>query len=135
MIDHTNSNYTRLVVHLTLLWMSRCSNGNHLSTNRSVILHFWKQGDLAVAETARLTKIPLRTVRYNIGKTEKYGTMNHRDGNGRTRKIKHKDSIAIGQWIRRKNKITGEEIVEKLKSNRTLTVLRWTVRRQLHRMS
>jgi DNA-binding MarR family transcriptional regulator len=80
--------------------MARRSNDNRLSTNRSVILHFWEQGDLSVAEIARLTKIPIRTVHYNIDKMEKYGNMNHRGGNGRIRKIKHEDSIAIGQWIR-----------------------------------
>ena len=114
--------------------MSRRSNDNRLSTNRSVILHFWKQGDLSTAEIARLSKIPVRTVRYNIAKIEKYGTMNHRGGSGRTRKIKHEDSIAIGQWIRRNKEITAEEITDKLKSNRNLTVSKWTVRRQLHRM-
>ena len=81
--------------------MARRSSDNRLSTNRSIMLHFWIQGDLSAAEITRLTKIPVRTVRFNIDKIEKYGNMNHRGGNGRFRKIKHEDSIASGQWIRR----------------------------------
>ena len=61
--------------------MARRSNDNRLSTNRTVILHFWKQGDLSAAQIARLTKIPVRTVHYNTDKMEKYGNMNHRCGN------------------------------------------------------
>ena len=114
--------------------MALRSSDNRLSTNRSVILHFWKQGNISTAEIARLTKIPVRTVRYNIDKIDKYGNMNHRGGNGRFRKIKHEDSIGIGQWIRRNNEIIAEESAEKLESSRNLKVSKWTVRRQFHRM-
>ena len=55
------------------------------------MLHFWKQGHLSIGEIALLTRIPVHTIRYNIG--EKYGTMNHRGGYGQPRKIKHKGSI------------------------------------------
>ena len=72
------------------------SNDNRVSTNRSVILHFWKQGYLSTGEIAHLTRIPLRTIRDNIAKIEKYDIINHRGGNGQPRQIKHKDSITIG---------------------------------------
>ena len=103
--------------------MARRSNDNRLSTNLTVILHFWKHSDLSAAEIARLTKIPVRIVRYT----------NHRRGNGRIRKIKYEGNIAIDQWIRRNNEITAEKILEKLESNRNLKVCKWTVGRQLHR--
>lgn len=107
-------------------------NNNHLSTHRSVILHFYNLGHRCAAEIARQTKIPVRTVRYNLAKTKKEGGVEHRRGNGRPRKIAGEDSVAIGQWIRRNNEITAKEIAEKLQSNRNLTVSEWTVRRHLH---
>jgi transposase len=109
-------------------------NNNHLSTHRSVILHYYNFGHSCAAEIARQTKIPVRTVRYNIAKIRKEGTVEHRGGNGRPRKTTADDNIAIGQWIRRNNEITAKEIVEKLWSTRDLNVSRWTVRRQLHRL-
>ena len=48
--------------------------------------------------------------------------MEHRRSNGRPRKITAKDSIPIGQWIRRKNEITAKEIVEKLQLTENLDV-------------
>lgn len=107
-------------------------NNNHLSTHRSTILHFYNLGHRCAAEIARQTKIPVRTVRYNLEKIKKEGGVEHRCGNGRPRKIKPEDAQAIGQWIRRNNEITAQEIVEKLQSNRNLSVSRWTVQRYLH---
>ena len=107
-------------------------NNNHLSTHRSVILHFYNRGHRCAAEIARQTKIPVRTVRYNLAKTKKEGRVEHRRGNGRPRKIASEDSVAIGQWIRRNNEITAKEIAEKLQTDRNFTVSEWTVRRHLH---
>ncbi|CAF3979764.1 unnamed protein product, partial [Rotaria sp. Silwood1] len=107
-------------------------NNNHLSTYRSVILHYYNLGHHCAAEIARQTKIPVRTVRYNLAKIKKECAVEHRRGNGRPRKITPEDNRAIGQWIPRNNEITAQEIVEKLQSNRNLTVSRWTVQRQLH---
>ena len=76
--------------------MSCRLNDNCLSTNRSVILHFWKQGHLSIGDIVRLTRTLVRTIRCNIGKIEKYGTMNYRGGYGQPRKIKHKGSIKTG---------------------------------------
>ena len=109
-------------------------NNDRLSTRRSVILHYYNLGHRCAAEIARQTKIPVRTVRYNLAKIKKEGGVEHRCGNDRPRKITAEDSRAIGQWIRRNNEITASEIVEKLQSNRNLIVSRWTVQRQLHRL-
>ncbi|CAF4965723.1 unnamed protein product [Rotaria sp. Silwood1] len=107
---------------------------NHLSTHRSVILHYYNLGHRCAAGIARQTKIPVRTIRYNLAKIRKEGSVEHRRGIGRPRKITVKDSIAIGPWIRRNNEITAEEIVEKLQLTKNLNVSRWTVRRELHRI-
>ena len=109
-------------------------NNDCLSTRRSVILHYYNLGHRCAAEIARQTKIPVRTVRYNLAKIKKEGGVEHRCGNDRPRKIMAEDSRAIGQWIRRNNEITASEIDEKLQSNRNLIVSRWTVQRQLHRL-
>ena len=107
---------------------------NHLSTHRSVVLHYYNLGHRCAAEIARQTKIPVRTIRYNLTKIRKECNVEHRRGNGRPRKITAKDSIAIGQWIRRNNEFTAKEIVEKLQLTKSLDVSRWTVRRELHRL-
>ena len=39
-----------------------------LSTNRSVVLHFYSLIYRCAAEISRRTKIPVRTVRYNVVK-------------------------------------------------------------------
>ena len=107
---------------------------NHLSTHRSVILHYYNLGHRCAAEIARQTKIPVRTIRYNLSKIRKECSVEHRRGNGRPRKITVKGSIAIGQWIRRNNEITAKEIVEKLQLTKNLDVSRWAVWRELHRL-
>ena len=99
--------------------------------NRSVILHFWRKGYRCAAEIARLTKIPVRTVRYNIAKIRERGSVEHRGGNGRPSKITPSDSKVIGQWIRRNSEITTGEIVAKLREDRGRHVSRWTVQRHL----
>ncbi|CAF1550788.1 unnamed protein product [Rotaria sordida] len=91
-------------------------------------------GHRCAAEIARQTKIPVRTIQYNLAKIRKEGSVEHRRGNGRPRKISAEDNVAIGQWIRRNNEITSTEIVEKLQKTKNLNVSRWTVRRQLYRL-
>ncbi len=91
----------------SLLIMAPILGINRLSTQRSVILHFWKMGYRCAAEMARITKIPVRTIRYNMAKLQVQGTVDHRGGNGRHRKITPDDSVAVGQWIRRNNEITA----------------------------
>ena len=60
--------------------MGDLSNSNHWSTSRSTILHFWQQGYRNAAEIARITKIPERTIRYNIAKIRDEGSVEHRGG-------------------------------------------------------
>ena len=53
-------------------------NNDRLSTRRSVILHYYNLGHRCAAEIARQTKIPVRTVRYNLAKIKKEGGVEHR---------------------------------------------------------
>ena len=72
-------------------------NDPPLSTNRSVILHFYSPGYRCAAEIARRTKVPVRTIRYNVMKTRHKGNVEHRGGNGRPRKIPENINLSIGQ--------------------------------------
>ena len=61
-------------------------NDPRLSTNRSVILHFYSPDYHCAAEIAHHTKIPVRTVRYNTVKIRQQCNVEHRGGNERPRK-------------------------------------------------
>jgi transposase len=114
--------------------MSRNRNSSSLKTRRSAILHFWNNGHRSPSAIARLTKIPLRTVKYNITKIKQQGTIEDRPRSGRPRKITAADNKAIGQWIRRNKEVTAKEIAEKLNQERGRQVSRSTVQRQLQGM-
>ena len=103
-------------------------------TRRAVILHFWNNGYRSPADIARLTKIPLRTVKYNITEIRTRGTTEDRPRIGRPRAILPDDNKAIGQWIRRNNELTAKEIAQKLHDERGRDVSISTIQRQLHRL-
>ena len=48
--------------------MSQQRKSNSWKTKRSAILHFWNNGHRSPAAISRITKTPLRTVKYNIRK-------------------------------------------------------------------
>ncbi len=109
-------------------------NISSLNTRRSTILHYWNHGHRSPATIANITKIPIRTVKYNIAKIKEQGTIEDRPRTGRPRKINGNDSKALAQWIRRNNESTSNELAQKLLHDRDLNVSRWTVQRQLERM-
>ncbi|CAF4782860.1 unnamed protein product [Rotaria socialis] len=79
--------------------MSQQRNLSTMKTKRSTILHYWNNGHRSPATIARITKIPIRTVKYNIIKIKNQGTIEDRP-----RKITgNDDKLALGQWIRRNN--------------------------------
>ena len=114
--------------------MRRQRNLNSMKTKRLTILHFWNNGQRSPTTIARLTKIPIGTVKYNIAKIKKQATVEERPRSGRPRKLTANDNKALGQWIRRNNETTTKELAEKLLQNRGTDVSRWTVQRQLKRM-
>ncbi len=105
-----------------------------MKTKRSTILHYWNNGHRSPTTIARMTKIPVGTVKYNIIKIKEQGKIEDRPRSGRPRKITANDNIALGQWIRRNNETTSKELAQKLLDNRGLDVSRWTVQRQLKRL-
>ena len=107
---------------------------NSLKTRCSAILRFSNNGHRSPAAISRITKTPLRIVKYNITKIKQQGTIEDRPSKGRPRMVTTSDSIALGQWIRRNNKATSKELTQKLLHDRALNVSRWTVQRQLKRM-
>ena len=105
-----------------------------MKTKRSTILHYWNNGYRSPATIARITKIPVGAVKYNIAKIKEQGTIEDRPGSGRPRKFTANDNIALGQWIRRNNETTSKEMAQKLLDSRGLNVSRWTVQRELKRL-
>ena len=69
-----------------------------LSTNRSVILHFYS---LDYRCTVRHTKFQVRTVRYNTMKIRQQGNTEYCGDNDRSRKIPANINFSLGQWIRK----------------------------------
>ena len=114
--------------------MPRAHNPSPEKTRRSAVLHFWNNGHRSAADIARLTKIPLSTVKYNLLKIKKQGTVEDRPRSGRPRKLTTNDNKSIGQWLRRNNEVTATEIAQKLHQKRGQSVSPSTVRRQLHRL-
>ena len=79
--------------------MSQQRKSNSRKTRHSAISHFRNNGQRSPAVISRLTKNPLRTVKYNITTTKQQVTIEDRARKGRPRKVTAKDSIALGQWI------------------------------------
>ena len=113
--------------------MSQQRKSNSLKTRRSAILHFWDNGHRSPAAMSRITKTPLRTVRYNIRKIKQQGTIEDRPRKGRPRTITASDSIGLGQWMKRNNEVISKELAQKLLHDRGLNVSQWTIQRQLKR--
>jgi len=114
--------------------MSRISCQNHLSNQRSVILHYWNLGYRCGTDIARVTNIPVRTIRYNLAKLQKLRTVEHRRGNGRPRKIGSSDHLAIGQWLRREKNLSAKKIQQRIYEDRNVGVSDQTVQRLLRKI-
>jgi DNA-binding MarR family transcriptional regulator len=76
-------------------------------TQRQTLLHLWNEGIRDASELHSRTHIPLSTIYYNINKLEKNGSVNHKRGNGRPRKITANVSRAISQYVRRDSSMSG----------------------------
>ncbi|CAF4570314.1 unnamed protein product [Rotaria sp. Silwood2] len=83
---------------------------------------------------ALITKISPETMKYNINKIKKQGSVEDRPRSGQPLKINSGDSKTLGQWIRRNNETTTKELAGKLLQQRGLHASRWTVQHQLRRM-
>ena len=68
-----------------------------MKTKRSTILHYWNNGHRSPAAIARMTKIPVGTIKYNIAKIKEQGTIEDRPSSGRPCKINDNKSIALDQ--------------------------------------
>ena len=87
--------------------MTRQSNQTWQQTRRSTILHYWNTGYPSPAIIAGITKIPLRTVKYNIDKIERQGSVEDRPRSDWPLKINSDDNKALYQWIWRNNERIG----------------------------
>lgn len=107
---------------------------NNLKTHHISVLHYWNMGIRSARKVHRDTKIPLSTISYQLKKLRTQGSLQHRAGNGRRRMIGAKSSRALGQFIRRNNEVTLDELAEKLRDQCQLTVSTSTISRHLNRL-
>ncbi|CAF1168507.1 unnamed protein product [Rotaria sordida] len=105
---------------------------NDLKNHHISILYFWNKGVRSAPAIHHETNIPLRTIYYNINKLKQTNSLKHRGGNGRPRVLSAIEKKAIGQYIRRNNEITVNEIKEKLSTTYHSSVSATTIRRHLH---
>src|SRR6185437_1582201 len=96
---------------------------------RQTILYYWEKGIREAPRIQSLTKIPTRTIYYNLKKIREKGNLKHR-GNGRKRTITDINARRIGQYVRRNPTIFTKLIISKLKEEET-AVSRITVGRHL----
>ena len=102
-----------------------------MKARRSAILYFWNKGRRSPTAIYRITKTPLRTVKYNITKMKLQGIIEDRTRKDRPSRITASDSIALVQWIRRNNEAISNELAQKLLHDRALNVSKWTVQCEL----
>src|SRR5437016_1125333 len=85
-------------------------------TQCQTLLHLWNEGIRDASELHSHTHIPLSTIYYNINKLEKNGSVDHKLGNGRPRKITANVSCAISQYVCQ-DSMSGKSIAAKLAEN------------------
>ena len=72
--------------------MAQQRKSNSIETRCSAIIHFWNNGQRSPAAISRITKTPLRTVKYNITKVKQQDTIEDLP-----RKATASDNVALGQ--------------------------------------
>src|SRR6185369_8257257 len=87
---------------------------------RQMILYYWEEGIREAPKIQSLTKIPMRTIYYNLKKIRQKGDVTHRGGNGRKKIITNIDACRIGQYVRRNPTISTKLIASKLKEEGTV---------------
>src|SRR5437588_11707826 len=81
------------------------------------LLHHWNEGISSVPELTKLTKLPVSTIRYNVEKLKKTGTLEHKGGNGRPKKITANVAKTVGQYVRRDTSVSLRSLATKLDNN------------------
>ena len=104
----------------------------HLKNHHISMLYFWNKGIRSASVIHRETNIPLSTIYYNIDKLKQTNSLKHQGGNGRPRVLSGIEKKAIGQYIRRNNEITLNEIKENLSRTYHSSVSTSTIGRHLH---
>jgi transposase len=108
------------------------TSSTDLKNHHISILYYWNKGVRSAPVIHHETNIPLRTIYYNINKLKQTNSFKHRGGNGRPRVLSGIEKKAIGQYIRRYNEITLNEIKENLSTTYYSSVSISTIRRHLH---
>jgi len=83
-------------------------------SQRETLLYYWNEGIRNVQELYAKTNIPIRTIRDNVKKLKKKGTIAHARNNGRPKKITADISRMLCQYIRHNSSISVRTMVTKL---------------------
>ena len=75
------------------------TSSTDLKNHHISILHYWNKGVRSARAIHHKTKIPLRTIYYNINKLKQTNSLKHRGGNGRPRVLRKIEKNAIAQYI------------------------------------
>ena len=90
------------------------TSSSDLKNHHISILYFCNKGVRSAPTIHRETNIPLRTIYYNVNELKQTNSLKHRGKNGRPSVLGETEKKAIGQYIRRNNVITLNEIKENL---------------------
>lgn len=93
-----------------------------LEARRKSIHHYWLSGIQDAKEIHQKTRIPLRTVEYNLNKLRKTGSTEHMRGNGRTSKVTQSVSRAIGQHVCRNTAISTRQLAVKVQETQNTQI-------------
>jgi transposase len=108
------------------------TSSSDLKKHHISILYYWNKGIRSARVIHRKTNIPRSTIYYNINKLKQTNSLKHQGGNGRTRVPSGIEKKAIGQYMRRNNEITLNEIKENLSRMYHSSVSTSTIGRHLH---
>ncbi len=93
-----------------------------LEAQRQTIRHYWLNGIHSAKEIQQKTKIPLRTVEYNIKKLRETGSVDHRRKNGRKPKVTQAISRVIGQHVHKNTAVLTRQLAVKIQNTQDVSI-------------
>ena len=93
-----------------------------LEAQRQTILHYWLNGIRTAKEIYTKTKIPIRTIQYNIKKLKEKGTVKHIGGNSRRSKVTRTVLRSIGQLLHHNSAITTRQLAVRIQDTHNVSI-------------
>ena len=93
-----------------------------LEAQRQTIRYYWLNGIHSAKEIQQKTRIPLRTVEYNIKKLRETGSVDHQRKNGRKPKVTQAISRAIGQYVHKNTAVSTRQLAVKIQNTQDVSI-------------